>query len=117
MLNATYASTNQISRMLGYEPFKIKYELCEIILCNVNEKLKNVGITVMDGPFFSIMPFGKTGYHSLTAVTLRLILPAMRRYPLSTVKNEAKKNVLQNNWEIVMTVLLNQKVLGHLCLV
>ena len=69
LLNATYASTNQISRMLGYEPFKIKYELCEIILCNVNEKLKNVGITVMDGPFFSIMPFGKTGYHSLTAVT------------------------------------------------
>ena len=23
----------------------------------------------MDGPFFSIMPFGKTGFHSLTAVT------------------------------------------------
>ena len=69
LLNATYASTNQISSMLGYEPFKIKYELCEIILCNVTEKLKNVGITVMDGPFFSIMPFGKTGYHSLTSVT------------------------------------------------
>lgn len=69
LLNATYASTNQITAILGYEPFKIKYELCEIILCNVNEKLKNTGITVMDGPFFSIMPFGKTGYHSLTSVT------------------------------------------------
>lgn len=23
----------------------------------------------MDGPFFSIMPFGRTGYHSLTSVT------------------------------------------------
>ena len=69
LLNATYASCNQILNMLGYEPFKIKYELCEIILCNVSEKLKNVGITVMDGPFFSIMPFGKTGYHSLTSVT------------------------------------------------
>lgn len=69
LLNATYASTNQISSMLGYEAFKIKYELCEIILCKVNEKLKNTGITVMDGPFFSIMPFGKTGYHSLTSVT------------------------------------------------
>ena len=55
--------------MLGYEPFKIKYELCEIILCSVSENLKNTGITVMDGPFFSIMPFGKTGYHSLTSVT------------------------------------------------
>ena len=47
----------------------IKYELCEIILCEVDEKLKDVGLTVMDGPFFSIMPFGKTGYHSLTSVT------------------------------------------------
>lgn len=69
LLNATYASCNQILNKLGYEPFKIKYELCEIILCNVSDKLKNVGITVMDGPFFSIMPFGKTGYHSLTSVT------------------------------------------------
>lgn len=69
VLNATYASVNQILNKLGFEPFKIKYELCEIILCSVNEKLKNVGITVMDGPFFSIMPFGKTGYHSLTSVT------------------------------------------------
>lgn len=69
LLNATYASCNQILNKLGYEPFKIKYELCEIILCNVSNKLKDVGITVMDGPFFSIMPFGKTGYHSLTSVT------------------------------------------------
>ena len=69
ILNATYAGTNQILDMLGFEKFKIKYELCEIILCNVNEKLKGLGITVMDGPFFSIMPFGKTGYHSLTSVT------------------------------------------------
>ena len=69
LLNATYASTNQILEKLGYEKFKIKYELCEIILCEVNDKLKDVGITVMDGPFFSIMPFGKTGLHSLTSVT------------------------------------------------
>lgn len=69
VLNATYGSVNQILEMLGLEKFKIKYELCEIILCSVSEKFKNVGITVMDGPFFSIMPFGKTGYHSLTSVT------------------------------------------------
>lgn len=69
LLNATYASTNQVSKLLGYESFHIKYELCEIILCDVDEALKNVGLTVMDGPFFSIMPFGKTGMHSLTAVT------------------------------------------------
>ena len=69
ILNSTYASTNEINKLLGFEPFKIKYELCEIILCEVNDVFKNTGITVMDGPFFSIMPFGKTGYHSLTSVT------------------------------------------------
>ncbi|MBB5336811.1 FAD-dependent oxidoreductase [Pectinatus brassicae] len=77
LVNATYASSNQILSLVkdgdenskNYEPFKIKYELCEIILCEISENFKNVGITVMDGPFFSIMPFGKTGYHSLTAVT------------------------------------------------
>ena len=69
VLNATYASVNQILNKVGLESFDIKYELCEIILCKTNEELDGVGITVMDGPFFSIMPFGKTGYHSLTSVT------------------------------------------------
>lgn len=69
VLNATYAAINQIIRQAGYEPFPIKYELCEIILCKVSECLKSIGLTVMDGPFFSIMPFGKTGFHSLTSVT------------------------------------------------
>lgn len=69
VLNATYASTNQILDLLGYDKFGIKYELCEIILCDVNDRLKEYGFTVMDGPFFSIMPFGLTGLHSLTSVT------------------------------------------------
>lgn len=72
VLNATYASVNQmIDKLEGVskELFDIKYELCEIILCRPSPQIENIGITVMDGPFFSIMPFGKTGLHSLTAVT------------------------------------------------
>lgn len=69
LVNATYASANQILKKAGADPFGIKYELCEIILCSVEGALKDIGLTVMDGPFFSIMPFGKTGYHSLTSVT------------------------------------------------
>ncbi|MCF8021042.1 MAG: amino acid oxidase [Vallitaleaceae bacterium] len=69
LLNTTYASTNQIISKIGFPLFDIKYELCEIILCKPGKNLDQVGITVMDGPFFSIMPFGKTRYHSLTAVS------------------------------------------------
>lgn len=72
VLNSTYASVNQIiDKVEGIEKefFKIKYELCELILCKPSQALEEIGITVMDGPFFSIMPFGKTGLHSLTSVT------------------------------------------------
>ncbi len=90
ILNATYASINQILDKLDYEKFKIKYELCEIILCNVNTNLNDIGITVMDGPFFSIMPFGKTGYHSLTSVTFTPHVTSFDKLP--TFKCQSKSN-------------------------
>lgn len=82
VLNATYASINQVLHKVSFELFKIKYEICEIILCKVNDALKGVGITVMDGPFFSIMPFGKTGLHSLTSVTFTPHLTSKEMLPV-----------------------------------
>ena len=69
ILNATYAGINKIHNLLGFEYLPIKYEFCEVILCKVSDNIKNVGLTVMDGPFFSVMPFGLTGYHSITTVS------------------------------------------------
>ena len=69
VLNATYAGTNQIHELMHLEPLNIKYELCEIVCCNVTDNIKDIGLTLMDGPFFSLMPFGKTGMHSLTTVS------------------------------------------------
>lgn len=89
VLNATYAGTNQILDMIGYEKFKIKYELCEIILCDVNDKLKDIGFTVMDGPFFSIMPFGATGHHSLTSVTFTPHTTSYDLLPTFSCQNES----------------------------
>lgn len=90
LLNATYAGTNQILDLVGYEKFKIKYELCEIILCDVNENLKGFGFTVMDGPFFSIMPFGKTGYHSLTSVTFTPHTTSYADVPMFACQEESQ---------------------------
>lgn len=72
IINATYSSTNILNKLFGCDTFKVKYELCEVILCNLSRPGENTvecGFTVMDGPFFSIMPFGNTGMHSLTSVT------------------------------------------------
>ena len=90
VLNATYASVNQMIEKLegvGKEYFNIKYELCEIILCEPSEKLRNIGFTVMDGPFFSIMPFGKTGLHSLTSVTFTPHVTSYDKLPTFSCQN------------------------------
>ncbi|MDE7201578.1 MAG: FAD-dependent oxidoreductase [Lachnospiraceae bacterium] len=92
VLNATYAGTNQILNMAGFESFKIKYELCEIILCDANDLLKKCGITVMDGPFFSIMPFGKTGMHSLTSVTFTPHTTSYEELPDFPCQRASKEN-------------------------
>lgn len=98
VLNATYASTNQIAHMMGFEKFKIKYEICEIILCKVTENLCDVGITIMDGPFFSVMPFGKTGLHSLTSVTFTPHITSYDELPTYECQNgmNCKPKQLEN---------------------
>jgi len=69
VLTTTYAAVNQLQALAGFNTFSIKYELCELALVKVSDNLKNIGLTVMDGPFFSIMPYGKTEYHTLSSVT------------------------------------------------
>lgn len=68
LFNTSYASVNQIANLLVSDFIDIKYELCEVVLCKIVDEFKNIGITVMDGNFFSIMPFGMTSFHSLTTV-------------------------------------------------
>ena len=79
IINTTYASINQILEMFGFEKFRIKYEICEIALCKPNKALSNIGLTIMDGPFFSIMPFGLEGLFSLTSV---MFTPHLTSYEL-----------------------------------
>ena len=69
VITTTYAAVNQLQTLAGFNTFQIKYELCELALCKVSDNLKNIGLTVMDGPFFSLMPFGKTEYYTLSSVT------------------------------------------------
>lgn len=81
VLNATYAGINAVLDKFHFEKFKIKYEICEIILCDASERIKELGVTVMDGPFFSLMPFGLTGLHSLTSVTFTPHLTSYQSLP------------------------------------
>jgi len=68
IINASYSGINEVIDKFDNNFFDLKYELCEVVLCEVPKKFKNLGITVMDGDFFSIMPFGNSNIHVLTSV-------------------------------------------------
>jgi glycine/D-amino acid oxidase-like deaminating enzyme len=67
VVNATYANTNSILSAFGLVTFPLRYEVAEIALAYVPQ-MQHLGLTIMDGAFFSLMPFGLTGLHSLTSV-------------------------------------------------
>jgi hypothetical protein len=67
VINATYASTNQVNRLFGISDIDLMHEISEIVLLSA-PSISNLGLTVMDGPFGSIMPFGRSGLHSLSSV-------------------------------------------------
>ncbi|MDG4764349.1 FAD-dependent oxidoreductase [Solwaraspora sp. WMMD406] len=67
VVNATYAGTNALLAAFGLPPVPLKYELCEMVLVDAPGH-RDVAVTVLDGDFFSLMPFGHTPWHSLSAV-------------------------------------------------
>lgn len=68
VFNTTYASLNSILKSSGLPSIPLKHELTEMCLVEVPPELRKLGITVMCGPFFSVMPFPSTPYHSFSHV-------------------------------------------------
>ena len=56
-----YAQTNAVAAASGLPVIPLKHELAEMALVEVPPALKQWGVTVMDGPFFSCMPFPTRG--------------------------------------------------------
>ncbi len=66
--NCTYSGLNQLGGDFPGTTTHLKQEITEMALMNAPHALKGLGITVMDGPFFSIMPFPARGLHTLSHV-------------------------------------------------
>ncbi len=67
VINATYAGSNAVNRLFGLADIQLMHEISEIAFLT-SPQLKNIGLTVMDGQFGSIMPYGKSGLLSLSSV-------------------------------------------------
>ena len=67
VLNATYSSINSVNAVFGFDAIAVGYEMSEIAVVNA-PMLRGMGLTVMDGPYGSVMPFGCSSFHSLSSV-------------------------------------------------
>ncbi|WP_182310239.1 NAD(P)/FAD-dependent oxidoreductase [Aeromonas media] len=68
VFNCTYSGLNQFKGDFPGTQTDLKHEITEMALMQVPPVLEGLGITVMDGPFFSMMPFPARGLHTLSHV-------------------------------------------------
>ncbi|MBX2876954.1 MAG: FAD-binding oxidoreductase [Saprospiraceae bacterium] len=67
VINATYANSNGVNRRFGLSDIPLMHEISEMAFVS-SPQLKDLGLTIMDGQFASIMPYGLSGLLSLSSV-------------------------------------------------
>lgn len=68
VFNCTYSGLNQFTGDFPGITARLKHELTEMALIRVPREMQGLGVTVMDGPFFSVMPFPSGKLHTLSHV-------------------------------------------------
>jgi glycine/D-amino acid oxidase-like deaminating enzyme len=68
VFNCTYSGLNQLAGDFPGSQIRLKHEIAEMALVQVPPALADLGITVMDGAFFSLMPFPDRALHTLSHV-------------------------------------------------
>lgn len=68
VLNCTYSYINMLHRKSGLPYVGLKHEITEMCLVRLPKPIEELSITMMDGPFFSIMPFPAKQLHTLSHV-------------------------------------------------
>ena len=67
---AAYSDINRLRQIIYLEKLPLKHEFCQVVLGKMEDaSWNNLGITVVDGQFWSCMPFGLSDLHSVTSVT------------------------------------------------
>jgi glycine/D-amino acid oxidase-like deaminating enzyme len=68
VLNCTYSRLNELLANSGAAIIPAKHELTEMALVEPPPELAGAAVTVMDGPFFSMMPYPSRGLFTLSHV-------------------------------------------------
>ena len=103
IFNCTYSNLEKIEN-LELKNIFLKYKLSQIALIELPNEFKDLGITVIDGPFFSILPYDEN-VHTLSHVNYTHISESANNFfekdqEISGeifIKNNIKKMILDSS--------------------
>ncbi|MFT4271317.1 MAG: FAD-dependent oxidoreductase [Pantoea sp.] len=72
LFNCTYSRINYLLDGSGLALIPLRHEMTEMCLVEVPEEFRKMGMTLMCGPFFSVMPFPSAQLHSFSHVRYTL---------------------------------------------
>jgi glycine/D-amino acid oxidase-like deaminating enzyme len=82
IVNCAYANASRIAAMLGHASPTRQYEYLAVPIVELDQERRQDSFTLLDGPFFSLLPFGNSGHllnhvdHSVVARDYAPVLDA-----------------------------------------
>ena len=102
IVNCTYANLNSFNLDLGVTRRKLQFELTVVPIIRWRSNLKPLGITVMDGKFFTVLPFGKSEFyllyhveHTVQDTFIGYKYPESWTNPKSAISNTSAKQAFE----------------------
>ena len=123
VVNASYADINNLTSQLNYPIDKKLFEYTAVAILDLD--IDPLGITIMDGPFLTLLPYGKTGKFLLYCVDLSVIQKEVRsvmdplwytpeRAPFSLIDKELYFQKMISFCKRYVPILQNAKLSGFL---
>lgn len=98
VFNCTYAALGRIDGLDAGLRAKLRHQLTEVALIEPPPQLREMGVTIMDGPFFSTMPFPAAGLHSLTHVRYTPHAEWLDQDPLALDPADLERRAPRSRW-------------------
>lgn len=123
VINCTYANINTLTKQLGYKICDDQFEYTVVPIFNLD--LPPIAITIMDGPFMTIFPYGKTGQFLLYHVDYSVVKTEInktlnpdwldpRKSPLSGMDQKKHFEKILKSCTYYVPALANAKSCGYL---
>lgn len=123
VINCSYANINTLTEQLGYEICEKQYEYTAVPIISLD--MPPISITVMDGPFMTLFPYGKTKNFLLYHVDFSVIEAEIaktlnpdwldpKKSPFANIDQSKYFDAMIEQCSNYVPALANAKLIGYL---